>query len=231
MSQKEVNMYERFFCIPTHREILDEFLDGFYKEVTYINSILNIPCPLVIFEDTNKNINKDKILSFKKKYTNCTVHYVTRQDVEKIYDIILYNLCKEDKIIFRKLYPNPNVNYGNVFNRIFIFATLLGADYIHRRDSDIVSDIDQMGEYCFPAKIEVSALWKEKNNKIAYIVGGGYKGKYSLDIDDLINGDDLSLIKDLCTCISIPEEYHDDVIQNEFLNNNFTHLFDSITHN
>jgi len=107
------------------------------------------------------NINLDEIKEVAKKYKNVRYMYINRRDVVYIYDLIYNDLPQSSKDIFKKLYPGANVNYGNVFNRIFIFAILLGADKIHRRDSDVLIDIDVNENRVYPIDVEMTYLGKK----------------------------------------------------------------------
>jgi hypothetical protein len=171
------------------------------------------------------------ILKSKLKFPKTIVHYISRKNVIDIYNLISQNLNEKDKAIFKKLYPNNNVNYGNVFNRIFIFAALFGAETIHRRDSDVLPDNDANGKSIFPIEIEAANLAHKHNGKNTYVVGGGYKGKYNLDIDDLVDDGDYTLVKELFDCMSIPSEHHELIIKDEILNNNLPFTYDKIEHN
>lgn len=209
-------MFDHIYCIPTHRVIENSNLNDFFLEVRYANSIKN-NIPLVIFEDNDKQINKELISEYSKKYKDVNVVYITRETTKKIYDIIKSRLSDKAAESFELIYPNDHVNYGNVLNRIFVFADIMGADYITRRDSDILIEVDENGEKVYPVKYELDLLGKKNNNVDITICGGGYKGEYSIDIGSFIDGDDYSKIKKMYTCISIPEEYHNELIEKDIL--------------
>lgn len=221
-------MNDFIYVVPTHRFVQQEFLEGFFKEVDFANNVMHYNGPLVLFEDNFENINKPALEEYKKKYPNVEVLYITRSVVIEVYDKIKNYLKANMKNIFEKLYPNCNVNYGNVFNRIFIFAQILKTDKIIRRDSDCL--IDNNGTMdVFPINIELQRLGKQIDGKTVMIVGGGYKGKYNLDIEDLIlPNNDYTLVKELFTCMSIPEEHHDDIVNEEILGNNVPFVEDFI---
>lgn len=224
-------MFENIYCIPTHREMDEKNLRDYFMEVDFANKKLNVTCPLVIFEDNKINVNQKKLFEIKKEFKEVKLYYITREHIVKIYDYIKDNLSNHCEEIFMKLYPNNNANYGNVFNRIFIIALLFAADCIHRRDSDVLIDTDIHGEKVYPIVNEMKYLSKIIDNKIVYIVGGGYKGKYDLDVDSLIDGDDYTLLRELFACMSIPAEHHDDIIHFEILENNKMFEQDNISFN
>ncbi len=222
-------MIKTVYAIPTHRLMEKKNVRDYFTEVEYCIKTLNEECILVFFEDTEEYKSKEVINNVGKEYPKVNYMYINRNDTRKIFDIIFSQLSDNAKKIFKKIYPNENVNYGNIFNRIFIFSILLGAEKIIRRDSDVLIENTPKGKV-FPIKNEINLLGKTNNNKIIYICGGGYKEKYDLDIDSLIrnNGKDYSLVRELFSCMSIPEEHHDDIINEEILNNNIPFEKDNI---
>lgn len=214
-------MIKTIYAIPTHRLMDKENVNDYFSEVEYCIKELHEECMLVFFEDTEEYKSQDVIKTVGKEFKKVKYMYINRNDTRKIYDFIYEKLSDDAKSIFKKLYPNENVNYGNIFNRIFIFSILLGAEKIIRRDSDVLIEHTTKGKV-YPIKNEIKLLGKKDNNKTIYICGGGYKGTYDLDIDSLIknNGKDYSLVRELFSCMSIPEEHHDDIINEEILNNN-----------
>lgn len=210
------------YAVPTHRLMNKENINDYFSEVSYANQKTNDKCLLIFFEDSDKIINLENIKSIAKEYEDVNYLFITRPDTVYIYDYLYSKLPSSSKEIFKKLYPNSNVNYGNVFNRIFIFAMLLGADTIHRRDSDVLIDIANDGSKVYPIEVELNSLGKKCGDNTIYICGGGYKEKYDLDIDGLIrdNGNDYTLVKELFSCMSIPESSFDTIINEEILGNN-----------
>ena len=218
------------YAIPTHRKIDTQNINDYFSEVSYANEKFGQECLLIFFEDNNENVNLDAIKEIGKKYKNVNYMYINKRDVISVYDYILQKLPQSSKQIFMKLYPGNNVNYGNVFNRIFIFSMLLGAEKIYRRDSDILIETTADNYKVYPIDVEMKYLGKRKDKTTIYICGGGYMGKYDLDIEGLIrdNGNDYSLVKKLFTCMSIPESDHDIIIDEEILNNNIPFVTDII---
>lgn len=212
---------KHMYAIPTHRPMPRENVEDYFGEVDYANKEFNEECILVFFEDTEEYVNLATINDVSKLFPAVKYMYINRKDTVFIYDNIIQNLTPNAKSIFKKMYPNENVNYGNIFNRIFIFSILLNIDYIHRRDSDVLFE-DNKGKKIYPIFNEMKYLSTMDNNKKVFVCGGGYKGKYDLDIESLVrdDGKDYSLVRKLFSCMSIPEEHHDDIIEEEILNNN-----------
>lgn len=210
------------YAVPTHRPMSVQNVADYFSEVDFANKTFHNDCILLFFEDTEEYLNLQTIEKTAASFQDVKYMYINRNDTRYIYDLICRQLTKKAKSIFKKLYPNKNVNYGNVFNRIFLFAILLNADFIYRRDSDVLIEETSTGKKIYPVEIEMSNLGKVNNNKTIYVCGGGYKEKYDLDIESLIrdNGKDYSVVRKLFSCMSIPEEHHDSIIEEEILNNN-----------
>lgn len=215
------------YVIPAHRKIEKQNFMDFFEEVRYINE--NEECPFVLFDDNDERVNYKQFCDFAKEYPQVGCYYVGRKEIDSMMNMVNSKLDEATRSIFNKLYCNKNVNYGNVFNRIFLFAVLLKCDCIHRRDSDVLLDRDKEGRCIYPIEIEKAYLGKKQKDKIAYIVGGGYKGTYNLDIEGLIrDGEDYTLVKELFLCMSIPEEHHEDIINEEIKGNNVEHSKDIV---
>lgn len=212
-------MNKHMYVIPSHRKIPSKNIEEYFCEVEYIKNNSNDELYLVFFEDRDDCINLNEIRRIKNKYSNNKVFYVNRESTKKVLDYIKEQLDLNILDIYESLYPKNKVNYGNIFNRIFIFAVLFGCDYIHRRDSDVRIDANKENKI-YPSYIEYKFLGKSINNKKVFIVGGGYKGKYNLDIDSFIEDNNYDILKKLFLCMSIPENHLDDIINEEFLGNN-----------
>jgi len=145
----------------------------------------------------------------------CLFAILQKKETKEVYDKVAKYLSKDAFQIFQKLYPSNQVNYGNIFNRIFVFSVLLGVDVIHRRDSDVL--ISSEDPVLYPIFKEMEYIGKQTNNQTIYICGGGYTGEYNLDIESFIENDDYTKIKQLFKCMSIPDEHHDDIIEIEML--------------
>lgn len=212
-------MYKHLYCVPTHRLISREIMKGFFEEVQFANNKYEVNCPLVIFEDSEEEIHKELLCKLGESYKNIDVYYITRNVVRSIYDEIASYLGESEKDIFGKLYPNTKVNYGNVLNRMFIFSFIFGAQSISRRDSDVIVRREVDGKELFPIEYELKYLGNKFNDKTVYVCGGGYNGKYGLDIESFVKGNDYTCLKKIFTLMSIPEEFHDEIIEVDVLQN------------
>lgn len=231
--RRNMNMFNRIYCVPTHRKMDHRNIHSYFNEVKYANTKFSQDILLVFFEDQDEKINLEDILYASQNYSDVKYLYITRNEIKNLLDLIYRKLPRKSKAIFKKIYPGENVNYGNIFNRIFIFAILVGADFIHRRDSDIQIDIDSNNRRVYPIDTEIVNLGRETSDGCIYICGGGYKGKYNIDIEGLIkdNGKDYSLVKQLFSCMSIPDSIHDNIISTELIGNNQPFTSDSIIEN
>ncbi|OGO86372.1 MAG: hypothetical protein A2Y24_08770 [Clostridiales bacterium GWE2_32_10] len=223
-------MYNRIYCVPTHRKMDIKNLEDYFQEVEFANEYNKEEMPFIIFEDNPEEINKEDVVNLNRKYKSVKTYYVTRTTINKLYDCLSEKMSLKNLEEFMKVYPGKNVNYGNTFNKIFLIGMFLHAEFIHRRDSDVLMDTNEItGKKVFPIEVEMEYLAKEVEGKTQYIVGGGYKGKYNLDIDCLIKeNEDYTLLRKLFDCMSIPKEHHDDIINDEMLGNNEPFISDKI---
>jgi len=223
-------MFIYSYYVPTNRT-LGENLTGFCEELKYSQEKYNIEIPFVLIDDQKESNNYSLLADKAKKYRDIKFFYFSNERIKSIYDTIGKNLKLTTEFVksFSALYPGSKPNYGNVFNRIFIIAILLGSDFIFRRDSDVHIQLLN-GKYLFPIEIELKYLSKTVDNKTVYIVGGGYNGKWGIDIDCFIREEDYSLVRDFFSCLLIPEEEHNEIIQMEILNNR-TFIEDQIIFN
>ena len=98
---------------------------------------------------------------------------------------------------WRSLFLQGSKDYGTAMNKCFLYSIALGADVVHRRDSDTVT-LDhkfrnQQGR--LPIVKELSLLGSEhfdysssahSADKYITVVGGNYVGEWNLDVKDLV---------------------------------------------
>lgn len=203
------------------------------------NTIIDLPeqitqeVAFLNLNDCTNSSNREILNKYILEYPDIQFIYVDNSKIIHIYDQVKEKLNIEMKEAFLSLYPNGKVNYGNTFNKIFIFAMLLGSKMIFRRDSDvhIKSIPHRMEKYLFPIDIELKYLSKQLNGKPIYIIGGGYSGKWGLDIDPLIKNNDLSLLKELIAFLPISADQQDEFIKSRVLNNDTEFEQDDIIFN
>ena len=162
--RRNMNMFNRIYCVPTHRKMDHRNIHSYFNEVKYANTKFSQDILLVFFEDQDEKINLEDILYASQNYSDVKYLYITRNEIKNLLDLIYRKLPRKSKAIFKKMYPGENVNYGNIFNRIFIFAILVGADFIHRRDSDIQIDIDSNNRRVYPIDAEMVNLGRETSD-------------------------------------------------------------------
>lgn len=94
------------------------------------------------------------------------------------------------------------VSYGACTNRAFLFATALGCDSVHRRDSDLYFQT-YAGEKVFPIHAELSALGRPARDVVATedrlddgrrdlpvaMAGASFVGSMSVDVEDIRDHD------------------------------------------
>lgn len=223
-------MFQISYFLPTNR-VLQQNFNHLCDEVLYANETYDLTLPFVIVDDMSNSINSEIIREKKRDFKHIQFLYFNKDKITYIYDQIKKLLPVKEQKIFEKVYPDNVINYGNTFNKIFIISILLGNEMFIRRDSDVFfQKIKQNSEdnYLFPVDIELKYLSKKINNRNIYIVGGGYIGKWGIDIDDFVIDNDYTLVKEFLSCLLIPEFLLDDIIKVEIINNNKKYKEDSI---
>lgn len=212
-------MYKYGYFIPTHRPLSDNII-GFCKEIELAQQNIDYKIPLSVIDDMASSDNYNILKQYVKDFKNVEVFYFSKQNVSDILKMIkdeINVLTDNNGDILNSVFPSDKVNYGNAYNRIFLIGVLMGNEVIIRRDSDVYIQSTDNNSLISPLQLELENLSIEQKK---YIFGGGYSGKYGIDIDDLIKGNnDFTLVKALFSCFSIPSEEHDDIIDLEILGN------------
>lgn len=206
-------MYERAFFVPTHRPIEATALERQFQEVAHANQVCGALMPLVVVDDGVSN--RDALAAAARRFPRVHAYYFTTAEVLSLYGAVAERLSPEQARVFRKVYPDGRINYGNVYNKMFVLAALFGARQIHRRDSDTYAQTVTRGEEraeLFPVELELEWLSKRTPCGKVLLVGGGYTGKWSIDIDHLIQDPDTTHIRRFFDTLSIAEEEHDIVL-------------------
>jgi len=111
------------------------------------------------------------------------------------------NLKEREKL--QPLLTQEGVSYGIAANRTFLVAAMLQSDFLHRRDSDVYLQRGPAGGWLFPIEMEMEYLGKPVSmlpsvipvperfvgHERIYMVGGGYRGNWAVDFEDLAKAD------------------------------------------
>ena len=144
------------YWIPTNKEI-DKMLKSYVIEIDYVCTKYEIDIPVFILDSGNDEIEKlndAAIREISRNYPNLSFYYLSLKKQETIINKII----DRAKLIpeFSQCFVINEINYGVTMNKIYLIATALGYDIIHRRDSDTF-----LQENCpYPPEVEVKYIGK-----------------------------------------------------------------------
>jgi Family of unknown function (DUF6271) len=101
-----------------------------------------------------------------------------------------------------ELFTSGRRDYGTAMNKLYLMTCSLGAEALHRRDSDTTLLADELPEDAgrFPIEVELASLGRRVSQLTAHrrsgharhtgdpricVVGGNYYGEWNLDVKDL----------------------------------------------
>ena len=216
------------FAIPTHR-LVETALMSLVKEVQKVEQTSNSEIVIIIIDNSSYNIankNKSLVMQLKNKLKN-RIYYLNLKQwykiIKKISDIS--GICLGELI--ELLYSN-DVDYGKIFNIIFILVSMLGGDTFHRRDSDCViknEDYPSIEELKFIGKkindIGDMVNFENENpfleNDEIMIVGSDYSGDWNLELKELQMNNNNTL-NSLLELLFIPKEEMQQYIKSKYTN-------------
>lgn len=222
-------MYDRAYFVPTHRPITAEAGERHFLEVQHARRNCGVDLPLIVVDDGSTNASAMR--DWAAKFRDVPAYYFTSDEVTAVYDAVAARLPKAARDALRQLYPDGHINYGRVYNKIYVLAAALGARQVHRRDSDTYAQVvrrNDQDSYLFPVELEVELLDKQVEGRPVWLVGGGYTGKWSIDIDHLIVDPDTRDLRRFFNCLSIPEEEHDVVLHEHIRGNSAPYQSDKL---
>lgn len=209
--------FKHVLMVGTNRKI-EGYIESYIDELQYMSSKLGYQVPLIVIEDGTDDIERENNIILCK-LSNENPHLIIKhigKEKKKKFFLYLKESGINDDII--KLLDFDGISYGRILNMQFLIATALGADYIHRRDSD--TRIDK--KFGFPAEMElaylgrkVSEVAKETNcskkefldEQRIYLAGSGYSGGADWKLDyTLFKKQDLDLIFGINELFHIPQE-------------------------
>ncbi len=203
------------YCVPTNR-ILEENFKEFCEEARHAVETYQVEIAFVVTDDCIENNNRQRVKCFSEMYKEIPFYYFDGQQMTELLRQILDEFPESSRKRLECLLPRREINYGNTLNREFVLTILLDSSYMLRRDSD-VHIIMENGKMLYPVDMEMRYLGKEHEGKVNYIIGSGYRGKWGIDIDDIVMDNDFTLFKSMMQCMDIPEEFLDDIVEDEFI--------------
>lgn len=197
LKERMNNIKKHAFFIPTTRQC-NAPIESALEEISQYSLATDESVDFVLLEQNRDETavkNEETLNGYRKKYPNITMHHIYADDIDRFcisYLVKTRNIEPEDAVkCFDHVY-----SYGMTYNRIFVIAALLGADYIHRRDSDVYTQhID--GKNLSPFEMEMKYLGKElgsvsgksEDSDTVYMVGGAYRGNWPISYQDIAEKD------------------------------------------
>ena len=197
------------YWIPTNR-LIERCLSSYCKEVQYCQNKYKIEIPMYIIDSGNieiENSNRTAISAVKKKYDDVKITHISFEKQRDLIESILDD--SELSKVWIEYFMNTRANYGAVMNRIYVLATALGYDVIHRRDSDTL--LQNNCPYPLELEIEYITTSVSGGNSQVRVVGSGYIGEWNLDIKDLIRYD-ASKFNIFLDCLNISKDNQEEYI-------------------
>ncbi|GGH60779.1 hypothetical protein GCM10008014_35650 [Paenibacillus silvae] len=186
------------YFIPSNRNI-ERCLTSYMKEIDFAQKKYGIHIPIVVPETNDKQFvaqNARTINLLQEKYPKIEILHLTTKLQEAYFDILLAGEDPE----FKKVFLAQHTDYGNCMNKLFLMTCSLGADALHRRDSDTRLIFDELkAEELYPIELELNYLGKRISdcsnitintadksilNREIWVVGGNYYGEWNLDVRD-----------------------------------------------
>ncbi len=203
------------YFVPTNRTLGENFR-SFCEEVKHAIDTYKIAISFVVTDDCTEKDNRNYVKKLTEEYDEIPFYYFDRQQTTELLKQVFQAFSVDVQKRLNCLLPKREINYGNTLNREFILAILLNSRYMMRRDSD-VHIINENGKILYPIDMELSYLGKEHKGKTNYIIGSGYRGKWGIDIDDIVVNNDFTLFKSLMQCMNVPADFLDTIIEDEFV--------------
>lgn len=203
------------YVIPTNRLVLNA-AESLCKEICSTSEKNNT---IIILDNSEKSIFEQNLMDMKK--------------LTKKYDINIYvsGLEQQKKLVreiedalkcadLDELLIPYGVDYGKVFNMIYLYTVLLGEESFHRRDSDclveqinnekdypIHRELDFLGKTVDEIKNDISIIEEVvfDDDKELLIVGSDYFGDWNLDLSEIIN-ENKEALYEFFDLMSIPHD-------------------------
>lgn len=183
--EDKVKHSNRVFMVPTHRPIERTALKRHVAEIENARQTLGERIPLVIVE--NRSDNQHLISEVAAEHPQLDIYRLDDSDIAEFQEALKRQLPPPSRAALDSISDTGVLNYGNVFNRMYLVASAMGAQHLHRRDSDTYAQKNE-GRLIPPLELEMSFLGEvDTHGMPCFMVGGGYTGKWSIDIDHLIH--------------------------------------------
>lgn len=204
------------FVIPTHR-LCEKAVLSALDEVIILKEQTN-DVRILVLDNSKDEIFKCNDMAIDEiRKRGFIIYHFGMEQIRKLIILLSENSDISYDELMEMLYPDK-IDYGKIFNLLYIVAVVLGADNIYRRDSDCFANL--LEEKKYPVQMEKRFLGKNVHyisgikvqEKIDYaqdeevcIVGGEYVGNWDLDTQ-VVNEANPEAMKYMMLICGIPEE-------------------------
>lgn len=196
------NMSNHIYIIPTNRLCVNS-LESLLTEIILVEDKYDIEMKVVLIDSSHPKYaseNREALLRMAENFKKSQAYFFTPEYLDAICEDTVNNVCPDEKDILLRLLTGRKYSYGMAANRTFLVAALFDCDYLHRRDSDtFIQHLDD-GRILSPLEIELKFLGRNiltlkdlvddsylfSSDETVYMVGGGYKGNWAIDYEDLV---------------------------------------------
>lgn len=204
------------FVIPTHRLCKKAVVSSLEEAVILKEQKKEVK--ILVLDNGKKEIFQEnkKAIDNMQKY-GIDIYHFGMENIKKLINLI-HKYCdiSVDELM-EMLYPDK-IDYGKIFNLLYLVSILVGAECIHRRDSDCFAN--ELTEDKYPIQVEKQFLGKYVNeiknveiqekieyddDEKIYIVGGDYVGNWDLDTQ-VVNEANPDAMKYMMSICGISEE-------------------------
>jgi hypothetical protein len=175
-------------------------------EIDYWYTLSGQVIPLFVLDSGNPGIeheNRQLVNEVADQYPHLSINHIRFSLQEEIVRKLLAS-GGIDSSLADFIVPRTT-NYGAVMNKIAVFASMLGSQFIHRRDSDTSLQPDCPS----PLEFEILALDKvRKPGATPVAAGSGYIGEWSMDLKPFIQVNP-ELFSTFWSCLGVHKDLHD----------------------
>ena len=186
---------KHILVIPTNRDATAA-ISSASLEVQEARS-LGYDIPLVVIETDSSDHVKNNAATLRECRNQDGRLNTIHLTIERQRRIIHRIFASESDHCWRSLFLRGSKDYGTAMNKCFLYSIALGADVVHRRDSDTVT-LDhkfrnQQGRLPIVKELSLLGSGHSDHSSSAHsadtyitVVGGNYVGEWNLDVKDLV---------------------------------------------
>lgn len=177
-------MKKHVYMIGTERELVPEFIPTYFEEAKFMQEQSGEETELVLVDESESPIaEKNRQCLSVNRIDDVKYIYCGRELQARLFKNIRDEISDPSLV---DLLEYQGYSYGRVMNKQFLIAGMMGANYLHRRDSDVKIEGEIFG---YPSAVENKYLGKRvrnfktlcgseqhSDNQIIYMAGSGYSG-------------------------------------------------------